>query len=68
MSKLEHQRGVAKKKKRLRQKDGAKNIWCDTLNKNSHKFAFAAVSKSNFVKYQAEIIITYVWLTVIYSK
>ena len=66
MSKLEHRRGVAKK--RLRRKDGGKNSWCDTLDKNSHKFAFAAVSKSNYVKYDTEITITYVWLTVIYSK
>ena len=68
MSKLEHRREVAKKN-RLWQKDGAKNIWCDALNLTATNLHLQ-LSKSICLKYQAEIVITYiyVWLALIYSK
>ena len=61
MLKLEHRRGVPKKKTLA--KGWRKEYLVRYVKSNSHKLALAAVSKSNYLKYQAEIVITYLRAT-----
>ena len=60
MLKIEHRRGVPKKNsgKRMAQRDLVRYI-----KSNRHKLALAAVSKSNYLKHHAEIVITYLRAT-----